>query len=82
MSLRPLLRISPVPSSDIHPSFDEGQSNCGGVPSEIERGTRAVATTLEMPRGVARVPRRGLAARHEGDDDVSGVSVEVLPTRS
>ena len=78
MSLRPLSRISPIPSSDIHPSFDEGQSNRGGVPSEIKRGTRAGATTAEMLRGVARVQHRGLSARHEGDDDVSGVSVEIL----
>jgi len=49
MSLRPLSRISPIPNSDIHPSFDEGQSNRGGVPSEIERDTRAVATTPETP---------------------------------
>jgi len=82
MSLQPLSRISLIPSLDIHPSFDEGQSNRGGVPSEIERGTRAVVTTAEKPRGNARVPRRRSAARHEGDDDISDVSVEVLPTRS
>ncbi len=44
MSLRSLSRISPILISGIHPSLDESQSDRGGVPPEIERGTRAVAT--------------------------------------
>jgi hypothetical protein len=79
MSLRPLVASCRF-RSRVFTSRDEGQSDREGVPPEIERGTRAVVTVPEVPRDDARVARRAFAG-HEGDDDVDGLSVKVLPTR-